>query len=602
VNEPLTTARFSGLYGHWYPHKRDDATFANALFAQVRATVLAMRAIRTVNSAAKLIQTEDIGCVFSTPLLKYQALFENERRWLTFDLLSARPVHHTLRSYFRRIPGALQKLQWFADNPMPPDIIGVNYYATSERFLDERLSIYPPGCHGGNARHRYADVEAARVLANGICGAFGILSETWQRYRTPVAITEVHLGGWREDQIRWLSEAWNAAHAVRESGADVRAITVWALLGAYDWASLLTRRDGYYEPGAFDVRGGAPRPTAIAHTVRELARGSAPSHPVLADKGWWQRDDRLEYPPFTSSECPAPRIVIPRPRRRSRPVLIAGANGTLGRAFARICRMRGIHHRLVSRGEMDIANLESVFAAVARHDPWGVINAAGYVRVDDAETAMAACWRENAEGPAVLATACAEHGISLVTFSSDLVFDGGQSDPYIETDSVAPLNAYGRSKADAERRVLQAMPGALVVRTSAFFGPWDDYNLVTRGLNALAAGDAFAVANDAMVSPTFVPDLVHASLDLLIDRESGVWHLANHGAVSWSDLLFQAAKLADIDVRRLEARSTQELGFRAPRPKYSVLGSQRALLLPPLDDALSRYVKERSPSLQPAAV
>ena len=87
VNEPLTTARFSGLYGHWYPHGRDPLTFARALLTQCRAVVLSMQAIRKVNPNAKLIQTEDLGKVFSTPLLTSQAEMENERRWLSFDLL-----------------------------------------------------------------------------------------------------------------------------------------------------------------------------------------------------------------------------------------------------------------------------------------------------------------------------------------------------------------------------------------------------------------------------------------------------------------------------------------------------------------------------------
>src|SRR5215212_485939 len=79
VNEPLTTARFSGLYGHWYPHGRDGLTFARALLHQCRGTVLAMRAIRAVNSAAQLVQTDDLGKTYSTRGLAYQADFENER-------------------------------------------------------------------------------------------------------------------------------------------------------------------------------------------------------------------------------------------------------------------------------------------------------------------------------------------------------------------------------------------------------------------------------------------------------------------------------------------------------------------------------------------
>src|SRR4051794_13779899 len=90
VNEPLTTARFSGMYGHWYPHGRDALTFARCLLTECRGVVEAMRAVRRVQPAARLVQTEDLGKTHSTPALAYQADFENERRWVTFDLLCGR--------------------------------------------------------------------------------------------------------------------------------------------------------------------------------------------------------------------------------------------------------------------------------------------------------------------------------------------------------------------------------------------------------------------------------------------------------------------------------------------------------------------------------
>src|SRR5919112_1886407 len=102
VNEPLTTARFSALYGVWYPHARDDARFLRATLNQVRASRLAMAAIRTVRSDAELVQTEDLGRTHARPALRYQADFENERRWLTFDLLTGRLTpEHALYRFLR---------------------------------------------------------------------------------------------------------------------------------------------------------------------------------------------------------------------------------------------------------------------------------------------------------------------------------------------------------------------------------------------------------------------------------------------------------------------------------------------------------------------
>jgi dTDP-4-dehydrorhamnose reductase len=180
----------------------------------------------------------------------------------------------------------------------------------------------------------------------------------------------------------------------------------------------------------------------------------------------------------------------------------------------------------------------------------------------------------------------------LVTFSSDLVFDGAKDEPYTEADAPAPLNVYGRSKAEAEARVAAINPGALIVRTSAFFGPWDDFNFVTRLLRGLKAGEECTALDNVVVSPTYVPDLVDASLDLLIDGECGLWHLANGGAVTWLEFARRAAAVAGLDGSGIAARGVEELELPARRPQYSVLRSERGTMLPTLEHALARYLEE----------
>jgi dTDP-4-dehydrorhamnose reductase len=576
-------------------------TFARALLTECRATVLSMRAIREVNPAAQLVQTEDLGKTHSTPLLAYQAEFENERRWLSFDLLCGRLNRSSLIwNHLCDLGIDEAELNWFLENPCPPDVLGINHYLTSERFLDERTEHYPACSHGGNGVHNYADVEAVRVCAEGTAGPRALMKETWERYGLPLAVTEVHLGCTREEQLRWLKEVWDGAVSLRHEGVDVRAVTAWSLLGAYDWNSLVTRAEGYYEPGVFDLRGPRPRPTAIARMIRDLATGQLPDHPVLDTPGWWHRPERLLYPSVScrSNDLGKEQFLdfgkteINNPKSR-RPLAIIGARGTLGRAFARLCDLRGIQYHLLTRQEMDITDPVSVDAALTQLNPWAVVNAAGYVRVDDAEREPDACLRVNAQGPAILAASCARQGVPLLTFSSDLVFDGACTTPYVESNAVAPLNVYGRSKVEAEVRVLKAHPSALVIRTSAFFGPWDEYNFVTIALRHLAAGQTFVAAEDSVVSPTYVPDLVHTTLDLLIDGECGLWHLANKSAIAWAELARLAASIAGVDASRVEARPTRELGLVAPRPTYSVLGSERGMLLPSLDNAISRYFDER---------
>ena len=595
VNEPLTTARFSGLYGHWYPHGRDALTFAHALLNQCRAIVLAMRAVRRINPSARLIQTEDLGKTFSTRTLRYQAEFENERRWLSYDLLSGRVTRdHAMWNYLRSVGIGDAELDWFIENNCPPDIIGINHYLTSERFLDERVGRYPARTHGGNNQHAYADVEAVRVCAEGTAGPRALMKEAWERYGSPLAITEAHLGCTREEQLRWLKEIWDGARQLKQEGVDVRAVTAWSLLGASDWHNLLTRDEGHYEPGVFDLRAPRPRPTAIARMLRDLSHGREHDHPVLETPGWWRRLERLQYPPVARRTHALANSLqgINFKGGSARPLLITGATGTLGSAFARICEVRGLAYHLLSRRMMDVSDASSVERALAEYEPWAVINTAGYVRVDDAEKEPEKCLRENATGPLTLARACARSGTKLVTFSSDLVFDGKKRTAYVEQDETAPLNVYGRSKAEAEREVLSTLPGALVVRTSAFFGPWDEYNFITTALRALASGRRFSAAGDAFISPTYVPDLVHATLDLLIDDEGGIWHLANAGALTWADFARSAVAAAGLDASLVEECSTLSLNLPAPRPGYSVLTSERGLLLPPLNDALARYLRD----------
>jgi len=595
VNEPCTTARFSGLNGVWYPHDTSEQGFIRALINQCRAVVLSMQAIRAVNPNAKLVQTDDLSRTYGTPEMAEIANFFNERRWLAWDMLCGKiDPGHALWDYLLENGAGADELLWFKDNTCPPDIIGVNYYITSERWLDHRVERYPAS-HRTNYRGiPHADIECPRVLATPTPGIGPLLQETWDRYGLPVAVTEAHIDANREDQLRWLVEIWNAARKVQQGGADIRAVTVWALLGSFDWNCLVTECRGYYEPGPFDVRGPQPRPTAVANLMRELASGRPLQHPVLQGQGWWRRPGRFFAKPVATRTAVAD--IAERGAFRStfpQPILITGATGTLGRAFARICERRNLAYHVLTRQEMDIADPASVEAAIVRFKPWAIINAGGYVRVDDAEGDIDRCMRENAHGPTVLALAAIRHALRFMTFSSDLVFDGTLDRPYVESDKVSPLGVYGRSKADAERRVLDADPQALVIRTSAFFGPWDEHNFVTQALDALDAGRPFAAAADQVVSPTYVPDLVNTCLDLLIDRECGLWHLTNGAAMSWADLARQACAAAGVDAGRLEERATADLGLRAARPRYSAMSSERGLLLPSFDDALARYLRDR---------
>jgi dTDP-4-dehydrorhamnose reductase len=229
--------------------------------------------------------------------MAYQAAFENERRFLSLDLLCGRVNRsHPLFGFLIRAGASAHELGELTQQPCPPDLIGVNYYVTSDRYLDERCDLFPPRVHGSNGRDTYADVEAVRALPDGIEGHARVLLDSWERYRIPVALTEVHLGCAPDEQIRWIHEAWEGACAAQQAGADVHGVTLWSLLGAYDWDSLVTRDRGAYEPGLYDVRTGEPRATEVVEFARSLARNGRAHHPALAVPGWWRRPERILYP------------------------------------------------------------------------------------------------------------------------------------------------------------------------------------------------------------------------------------------------------------------------------------------------------------------
>ncbi len=307
VNEPNTTARFSGMYGIWYPHHQSRLSYLRALLHQTKATVLSMRAIRTVRPDAQLLQTEDLGRTWSTPELAATCDLLNERRWLPFDLLCGTvDRHHLLYPYLLDAGMPEHEILWFRDNPCPPDTVGMNYYVTSDRFIDHRVELYSENRRSSEGL--FVDVEAVRVRAEGIAGFDSLLMEAWERYGLPMALTEVHLGCSVDEQMRWAFEAWSGAVKARQAGADCRALTFWALLGSYFWNTLVTSAEGHYEPGVFNVSAGTAVATELAKVVAQLANGERPQHPALSRRGWWRDPSRLHFHTAAESSCSEPEL------------------------------------------------------------------------------------------------------------------------------------------------------------------------------------------------------------------------------------------------------------------------------------------------------
>ncbi|MDB6150434.1 MAG: dTDP-4-dehydrorhamnose reductase [Chthoniobacter sp.] len=576
INEPLTTARFSGLYGHWFPHGRDPRIFCRAFVNQIRAIGLAMRAIRAVNPAAELVQTEDLGVTLSTPALVDQAEFENERRWLSFDLLGGTLDRRGRGWGYLREQGISEsELTELVEHPCPPALLGINHYITSSRFLDENPRGYDAREIGGNGRDVYADVAAVRAQNSNFFEPRELLRQAWERFGIPIAVTEAHLCCTREEQLRWFGELWSAASLLHRDGLPIIAVTAWSLLGAYDWDSLLTRADGHYEPGAFDLRSPEPRATALASLLRQVARTSECENPLLRVPGWWRRSVRIVR--RHTPTMPLPQVFAPRANRGCPMLLIAGADAGLGDVFARMCHLRGLPYRRLSPAEMDVTDAPMVRAAIRAFQPWAIIHAEGCEHLDARAHAAARDRPTEILGAATLAAACAPAEVALLTFSSDLSsrVNGTDDD---QDFRIIPV--------EAERRT------ALIVKTSGLFGIPPGNDFISRTVHALSGGKPIEAAANEFIRLTYVPDLVHASLDLLIDRERGLWHLTNSGAPSWTELAHEIARIIGADAS-LVTSSGQVLARVAPF-------KGEPPLLNPWHNALRRYFEQQDETHAPA--
>ena len=359
VNEPLTTARFSGLYGLWYPHHTNEGSFYRMLLNQLKGTVLAMEAIRSINPSARLVQTEDLGKTYSTALLSYQAKFENERRLLTFDVLTGRLIPgHPQYQHILSCGISEEELEFFQSQRFAPDVLGLNYYVTSERWLDESLEKYPHEVLGTNGIHRYADTERVRAYLPAPGGFQVLATEIWDRYRIPMAVTECHLHCTRDEQLRWFKEIWGDVVTLTNRGIDIKGVTAWALLGSFDWDTLLTKTGTQYESGVFDIKT-VPRqlrPTALATLIKNMNDKKNKLHPVLAAPGWWHGAQLL--PNYDSQP-----VVIVRGEDGEN---IGGLDtGKLSHALAAACNQRRITTFVAK--DLDEINIDRV-------NPWAIIN------------------------------------------------------------------------------------------------------------------------------------------------------------------------------------------------------------------------------------
>jgi len=273
--------------------------------------------------------------------------------------------------------------------------------------------------------------------------------------------------------------------------------------------------------------------------------------------------------------------------------MIIGGSGLLGKPLVE--QWSGAHLIVPTSQEVDIRNRETVRAAIRKNAPEWIVLAAAHTDVDGCESNVEQAFAVNRDGPVNVAEAAKETGARLLFISSDYVFDGTKKTPYETGDPRNPQSVYGRTKAEAEVRLLQLIPECCIVRTSWLFGIGGKCFPDTI-LKLAATRPALDVVNDQRGCPTYAPDLAKAIVQLCEKNARGIVHATNAGDCTWFEFAQEIVRSAGLDTV-VRPVSSEQLPRPASRPAYSVLspGSLRALgiEMPSWRYALERYLCQR---------
>jgi dTDP-4-dehydrorhamnose reductase len=274
-------------------------------------------------------------------------------------------------------------------------------------------------------------------------------------------------------------------------------------------------------------------------------------------------------------------------------LLVTGAAGMLGRDVMLAAGNAG--HDVVGFGrtELDVTDPAGLEKKLDLERPDVVINCAAWTDVDGAEESEQAAFAVNGTGSGNIAAAAAKVGASIVYISSDYVFDGSKGAPYVESDQVAPLSAYGRTKLAGEEATAAANKRHFIVRSAWLFGIGGG-NFVETMLRLAADHGEVLVVRDQVGSPTYTWHLAYGIVRLIEGIEFGIHHMAAAGQCSWYEFAREIFEQAKVECKVLSG-TTEMLGRPAPRPPFSALTSQRehAIRLPSWQDGLAGYLAQR---------
>lgn len=263
-------------------------------------------------------------------------------------------------------------------------------------------------------------------------------------------------------------------------------------------------------------------------------------------------------------------------------ILVIGGGGQVGTAFRQIGAIAGLPVNAPARDALDLRDPAAITRAIGA-DVRAVINCAAFTDVDGAESAIEEAQWLNGDVPGLLADACNAQGIPLVHFSTDYVFDGASARPYAETDPIAPISVYGRSKAEGERRILASGGPHLIARTAWVVSPWRK-NFVKTMLRVAAERDEIRVVGDQRGCPTSAIDLADAitrAMPAILAAPSAapeIHHLVNAGSATWYDLavfIMDELRMAGLKAPQVTAIGSDEYPTPVTRPKNSRLSTAR---------------------------
>ena len=275
-------------------------------------------------------------------------------------------------------------------------------------------------------------------------------------------------------------------------------------------------------------------------------------------------------------------------------IIVTGCNGQLGRAVNLFFKdNKDISFVNTDVGELDITNIDKVMELAREVQPYAIINCAAHTGVDACETEYDKAFKINAIGPRNLSIAARETGAKLMHISTDYVFDGKGTRPYVETDATNPQGAYGSTKLAGENFVKDFADRYFILRTAWLYG--DGKNFAKTMLRLSETNEKVRVVGDQFGSPTSASELTKAIHALLFTENYGVFHATCEGSCSWAEFAREVFRLAG-KTTKVEAITTEEFGAPAPRPAYSILENRMFKLTTDFmfadwHDAIAEYMK-----------